>query len=172
MNAAMMFVHAIQRYYPILLDAFGVTIKIQVHAMKIHPMTRKTMIFINVLKRHPNHAVPSLSHQIILHITYRCTIGCVDDRDADVAVLIDVTQQTVESFNYYLLYFTYWFSENLLPETDNTNLRYILYTDEVVYSGKEPYKEYDFDFDDDEGIPLPMDDLPNDIDGADDVDFC
>ena len=99
-------------------------------------------------------------------------IGCIDDREADLAVLIDVTNQTPETFNYYLLYFTWWYSEFILPETDRTNIRYILYTDEIVYSGTEPYEEFDFEFDDNVGIPEPMDDLPDKIDGADDPNFC
>eukprot|EP01084_Bolivina_argentea_P113436 202159_1 len=98
--------------------------------------------------------------------------GCIDNRDADLAVLIDVTNQSPESFNYYLLYFTYWFNEEILSQTDNTNIKYILYTDEIVYSGTKPYDYFDFKYDNNLGLPKPMNDLPNDIDGKTDVDFC
>ena len=59
-----------------------------------------------------------------------------------------------------------------MDQLDNTNIRYILYTDEVVYSGTRPFDEFDFEFDDDTGLPVIQDDLPNEIDGATDVDFC
>lgn len=32
-----------------------------------------------------------------------CGTGCVDNRDANVAVLVDVTDQTVETFNFCLV---------------------------------------------------------------------
>ena len=87
-------------------------------------------------------------------------------------MLIDVSHQDVDSFNYYLLYFTYQFSEDVLSRTPNTNIRYILYSDEVHYEGESPFDEYGFVLDDDSNLPLPMLQLPDELDGADDVDFC
>eukprot|EP01083_Nonionella_stella_P175039 608459_1 len=62
--------------------------------------------------------------------------------------------------------------QEILSQTDNTNLKYILYTDKVVYSGKKPYDHYEFEMKDNEDLPKQMDELPDEIDGADDPDFC
>ena len=100
---------------------------------------------------------------------FRSYSGCIDNREVDVAVLVDVTDQTVDQFNFYMLYFSYWFNEDLL--TSNTNIHYIYFTDEVEYAGKTPYDHFGFEVDSD-GQPLAMVELPDDIKDADQPNLC
>lgn len=68
-----------------------------------------------------------------------------------------------------MLYFAYWFNDELL--TSNTNIHYIYFTDEVVYAGKTPYDHFDFEVDAD-GQPMAMSELPDDIKGEDQPNLC
>ena len=60
----------------------------------------------------------------------------------------------------------------MLSRTPNTNIRYILYSDQVLYEGDSPFDEYGFEMDDDNQLPLPMLQLPDDIEDQNEVDFC
>ena len=91
----------------------------------------------------------------------------MDDRDVNLAVLVDVTDQDVNTFNLYLLYFAWWFSEKILPQTGEVDIHYVYFTDEVVYAGSNPYDHFGFEVEeDDQGAvqPVPMDELPMDVD--------
>lgn len=74
-----------------------------------------------------------------------------------------------------LLYFSWWFSENILPQIGNVDIHYIYFTDEVVYAGDEPFDYFGFEVvEDDSGAvqPAVMDELPDEIRNADQPNLC
>ena len=64
--------------------------------------------------------------------------------------------------------------EVILPQTDNTNIIFIFFTDEVVYAGEKPYEYFGFEVDDsvDPPVPLEMTDLPSEIEGETQPNLC
>eukprot|EP01084_Bolivina_argentea_P085794 155056_1 len=130
--------------------------------------------------KNPDSCDPEPSNLVTDDDYYDCysttpeSCGCVDNRGGNVAVLVDVTRQTAASFNYYLLFFSWWFSEKILPHIDQTNLYYIFFTDEIVYAGEKPYNHWDFNVDDTSDTPQPqqMDQLPDELKNKDQPNLC
>lgn len=47
-------------------------------------------------------------------------------------------------FNYYLMYFSWWHNEVILVDQPNVNLQYILFGNNIVYTGTAPHDYYGF----------------------------